>query len=341
MSRTIYSGCTRPLRAFPVGIKDNGKTEYKITNYNCDHLEKDPSGIWREVGVKDVRYCGSPIVRDYLELACGVCPSCKLQKARQWSHRCVAESMSHESNYFITLTYDDLCLPAGGYAPSLRKSDLQKFWKRLRSEGFVFRYFACGEYGSHTLRPHYHAIVFGLELPDEDLIPYKVTEDGELFNSQTLERIWSHGFVVVGKVTEKSCNYVARYTVKKSSSDMQKFYDEFEVEPEFITMSRRPGIGHDWFLKHGLVMYHNQWYSYKGENGGCRLYPTKYFTSLLEDLDPEYFEAYKASQKDFSILRKDSIFRDDKRDFRDVLRDQEEQRDLQTKILKERSSCDA
>lgn len=341
MSRTIYSGCTRPLRAFPIGEKENGKIEYKITNYNCDHLEKNRSGNWIEVGTSRREFGATAIVRDYLELPCGVCPSCKLQKARQWSHRCVAESMLHKHNYFVTLTYNDKTLPAGGFAPSLRKSDLQKFWKRLRSEGFVFRYFACGEYGSTTFRPHYHAIIFGLELPEGDLIPYKKTDDGLLCSSQTLERVWQLGYVVVGEVNEQTCNYVSRYTVKKSKEDMQRYYDLFEVEPEFICMSRRPGIGHDWFLKHGLDMYHNQWYSYKGESGAARLYPTKYWTNMLEELDSEFYEAYKASQKEFSILRKESIFRDEKRDFRDILRDQEAQRIKQTEILKERSKCDA
>lgn len=61
---------------------------------------------------------------------------------------------------FLTLTYDDEHLPVTG---SLVKDDLQKFWKRLRKDlDFPIRYYACGEYGDERMRPHYHAIVFGL-----------------------------------------------------------------------------------------------------------------------------------------------------------------------------------
>ena len=65
----------------------------------------------------------------------------------------------HPHNAYITLTYNDDHLPANG---SLQPRDLQLFWKRLRKARTPgIRYYACGEYGDQTARPHYHAIIFG------------------------------------------------------------------------------------------------------------------------------------------------------------------------------------
>ena len=48
-----------------------------------------------------------------------------------------------------------------GRVPMLSKTDLQKFFKRLRkSYGKKVRYFACGEYGPEHFRPHYHVLFF-------------------------------------------------------------------------------------------------------------------------------------------------------------------------------------
>lgn len=88
-----------------------------------------------------------------LQVPCGKCIGCKSDKAMMWSIRCYHEASLHERNAFVTLTYEDA-------PPALVKEDLQKFFKRAR-HSFDFRYFACGEYGEATHRPHYHALIFG------------------------------------------------------------------------------------------------------------------------------------------------------------------------------------
>ena len=40
-----------------------------------------------------------------LEIPCGQCIGCKLERSRQWAMRCVHEALLHEENSFITLTY--------------------------------------------------------------------------------------------------------------------------------------------------------------------------------------------------------------------------------------------
>ena len=74
---------------------------------------------------------------------------------------------------------------------SLRKRDFQLFMKRLRKKysDDRIRFYACGEYGSETFRPHYHAILFGLHLDDLEL--YKSKDSYKYFTSPGLQRVWS------------------------------------------------------------------------------------------------------------------------------------------------------
>ena len=111
---------------------------------------------------------------DRVIVPCGKCPECLANKRSQWSFRLSQELKYTEFNsFFITLTYDDLHLPfaipeIGSNmvgSPTLVKSDLQLFFKRLRKKlATNIRYYAVGEYGSRTSRPHYHAIVFNIDL---------------------------------------------------------------------------------------------------------------------------------------------------------------------------------
>lgn len=132
----------------------------------------------------------------YQQIACGKCYACRLQHSAEWATRIILEAKYHENNYFITLTYDDLNIPIpekitwdgityendGTWNGCLYERDMQLFIKRLRkhfSKKRIFngkeyegvkdiKYFYCGEYGSETLRPHYHLILMGAPLDPED-----------------------------------------------------------------------------------------------------------------------------------------------------------------------------
>lgn len=154
--------------------------------------------------------------------------------------RIMDEASLSEKNCFITLTYDEKNIPVGG---SLEKRDLQLFFKRLRKEyGKGIRYFACGEYGETTARPHYHAAVFGVRFPD--CILHTRNRNGDrLFVSNALARIWNKGHCLVGELTNKSAAYVARYVTKKvngkGADDHYLNKETGEVLPkEFVLMSR-------------------------------------------------------------------------------------------------------
>lgn len=195
-----------------------------------------------------------------LSLPCGQCVGCRLERSRQWAIRCMHEKQMHAENSFVTLTYDPAHLPPGG---SLVKRDLQLFMKRLRKRrGDGIRFYACGEYGELSRRPHYHLILFNCDFADKRF--YKFAKRGErLYTSQEVRELWPLGHNVIGNVDFDSCAYVARYIMKKvtgpRAEDFYMWTDAdgviHQVIPEFTVMSRRPGIGLDWFDKYGEHAY--------------------------------------------------------------------------------------
>nr|QJB20276.1 MAG: replication initiator protein [Microvirus sp.] len=219
-----------------------------------------------------------------IQVPCGQCIGCRLERSRQWAIRCVHEAKSHEDNCFITLTYDNKHLPVNR---SLDKSHFQKFMKRFRKflneniwvpkqKKFMrrhevtrylapkVRFFHCGEYGEKNSRPHYHACVFGYDFPDKEL--YTVRDGVKLYKSETLKKIWNMGFVTVGAVTFESAAYVARYVTKKiTGKAAEKHYDRSvngegfvllrKLTPEYVTMSRRGGIGEKWIEEYEDDVY--------------------------------------------------------------------------------------
>lgn len=128
------------------------------------------------------------------------------------------------------------------------------FCKATRRACGPFRFFMCGEYGEQLRRPHYHAIAFGLKVPD--LKGWGGSDQHPTYRSATLERCWGRGFVLAGSVTAQSANYVARYSLKKITGDPAELHyrwsdpdtgEQHQLEPEFCQMSRRPGIGANWY----------------------------------------------------------------------------------------------
>ena len=46
-----------------------------------------------------------------IELPCGQCIGCRMQRAQDWTIRCMHEASLHQENCFITLTYERDKLP--------------------------------------------------------------------------------------------------------------------------------------------------------------------------------------------------------------------------------------
>lgn len=236
-----------------------------------------------------------------LTLPCGQCIGCRLERARQWSVRVMHEASLHDSNYFVTLTYDDDHLPHDG---SLTYRHFQLFMKRLRKVHPGVRFFMCGEYGERQRRPHYHACFFNLVLPDLVLF----SESGfKLFTSKSLSELWPHGFVSVGAVTFESACYVASYTMKKvTGPDAVEWYRSVnpytgechDVVPEFVRMSLKPGIGAGWIAKFTSDVYPEDVVVVNG----ARAKPPRYYDKFLAlaDSDLSDFIAFTRYTKSFA-----------------------------------------
>lgn len=183
----------------------------------------------------------------------------------------------------MTLTYEDHQLPENH---SLNLRDTQLFLKRLREQHSrtnknPVRFFLCGEYGDTTFRPHYHAILFGIDFADKR--KHTTTEQGHiLYKSDKLDNIWGKGHCLTGAVTQQSAEYVARYCIKKVNGEKAEEHYQGR-KPEFITMSRRPGIGHDFYEKFKTNIHTRDFVNYRGKQAPI----PKYYDRLRQKTDEE------------------------------------------------------
>lgn len=233
-----------------------------------------------------------------LDLPCGRCIGCRLERSRQWATRISFESQLHDASCFLTLTYDSVHCP---YPPSLRYSDVQKFLKRLRKRVGPVRFFAVGEYGEEHGRPHYHLCLFGYDFPDQKF--WKMSGDNKLFRSAELEVLWPFGQSSVAELNFKTAAYCARYVLKKVTGDLADVHYRFvdaetgEVSmrvPEFCRMSLKPGIGGSWFDKYSSDVYGAGDYVVIN---GRRCKPPRYFDKLYKRLDEDAFGELKESRE--------------------------------------------
>lgn len=173
---------------------------------------------------------------DIVTVSCGNCLECLQARSREWAFRIVDECRSYDQNCFITLTYNNDNLPDDN---SVSRREVQLFMKRLRKRlsPLKVRFFACGEYGSHYSRPHYHIIIFGW-FPS-DAVFFQRKDGVELYRSKTIESVWMKGYSTVGNVTYESALYCAKYMNKL------EFRHTKTLTPPFVQMSNRPGIGYN------------------------------------------------------------------------------------------------
>lgn len=228
-----------------------------------------------------------------IQVPCGQCIGCRLERSRQWAIRCVHEAYCHDDNAFITLTYSKENIPSD---VSLKKSHFQKFMKRLRKaiSPKKVRFFHCGEYGELNKRPHYHSCIFGYDFPDKIL--YTIRDECRLYRSPMLEKLWPLGFSTVGDVTFESAAYVARYITKKITGDLaEKHYGA--RAPEYTTMSRRPGIGKNWYDQFSSDVFPSDEVVIRGKI----LRPPRFYDKQLEKQDSKTYEKIKVDRKNAAL----------------------------------------
>jgi len=211
------------------------------------------SGPWR---------LNPPLGEADMEIPCGKCLGCLTHRQLTWTTRADHESRLWRHNVFVTLTYDDEHLPR-----ELNPRDLQLFIKRLRKARGLpalheqpkphllaqdsrndkgetvrsLRYLACGEYGEHTERPHYHACLFNCGF--EDARPY-----GKYQESDTLTALWGNGAAKLTPFTPATAGYTAGYITKTGRRQYADEYGELR-HPPFLRTSTKPALGKDWLEK--------------------------------------------------------------------------------------------
>ena len=224
-----------------------------------------------------------------VDVACGQCIGCRLERSRQWAVRCMHEASLHEYNCFITLTYDEDQVPSDF---SLKVEHFQKFMKRLRFKfGAGIRFFHCGEYGDLYGRPHYHAIIFNHDFYDKEL--FNIKKGVNLYTSKDLQELWPYGFSTVGDVTFESAAYVARYVTKKVTGEAAKEHYG-DRKPEYVTMSRRPGIAKAWFDKFKDDVFPHDFVLIRKN---MKVKPPRYYDGQYELTNPDDFRRIKAIRK--------------------------------------------
>lgn len=239
----------------------------------------------------------------YQDIPCGQCIGCRLEYSRKWADRLMIEAREHKHTWFITLTYDDKHLPYNPivdqstgevtkFVPTLRKRDVQLFMKSLRDaiKPAKVRFYAAGEYGEKKYRPHYHLILFGLEL--DDLKFYKCNDLKQpYYTSEFLSKVWKdQGYVVVAPATYETMLYTSRYVTKKLKGFERVFYELNNIEPPFSLMSRKPGIAGNSFDLDIMEC----------ENiilpQGRKASHPRYYQKLLERDYPDFYEEYKCKR---------------------------------------------
>jgi hypothetical protein len=224
-----------------------------------------------------------------LEIPCGRCIGCRLERSRVWAIRCVHEASLHEKNCFITLTYNN-----ENCTKSLIKEHFQLFMKRLRKKyGEGIRFFHCGEYGTKNNRPHHHACIFNHDFEDKKL--WNVKGGNKLYTSESLDKLWKMGYCIIGEVDFQSAAYVARYVTKKIYGEAAKEAYK-DKKPEYITMSRKPGIGKEFYDKFKKDMF-SQGFMIVDKNGKkIRLTTPRYYDKLYNIDEPEKFGKIKTER---------------------------------------------
>ncbi len=288
-------GCTQPLIRF----KDGRITSLKKYLY-CDGLAKRDGILIDGISVtsNETELKNAIRLEEATLIPCGSCTGCKLAASSSWANRMEMELPYHEQAWFLTLTYNEETVPyrmtwdnlTGEVLTenlSLCYQDMQKFWKRLRryleyhnkaTENLM--YFQAGEYGGKTHRPHYHAIVYGLNIQKNELKTYKQKNGYTYYNCEWLEKIWGLGYVVLAPAEWRNMAYTARYTTKKIyGKEGKEYYSELGIEPERCMMSKKPAIGMQYYFEHKEEIYPKDSIQLKS---GREVKPPRYFDKLFD-----------------------------------------------------------
>lgn len=216
---------------------------------------------------------------------CGKCGPCASRSRAGWVFRLKQELKSSEYANFLTFTYNEesICFDIQSKKPTLVKQHYQHLVQQLRDAQkyktkMKIRYYAVGEYGGETKRPHYHALLFNMS--PETL--------------GTIADIWGKGTVDIGEVNGASINYVAGYIINR--------YDHKETnEKPFALISK--GIGKS-YVTPQMAQWHKRGYKHECHTpeGGKIAMPKYYKDKIFNKAQREI-----ASAKSVSYVEKQRV----------------------------------
>lgn len=215
---------------------------------------------------------------------CGRCPKCVARRVSGWSFRLMQEEKVSTSAEFLTLTYATDHVPCiwndERVLLNLYPDDLTLFFKRLRKAhpkgNRSIKYYAVGEYGGRTARPHYHIL---------------------LFNAirELIQPAWNMGEIFYGKVEGASIGYCLKYMSKDKKK--QKHWLAHRTG-EFSRMSKGLGVSYleneimcNWHIKDMV----NRMYCTTEQN--VKIAMPRYYKNLL------YLENERSAIRDAMMIK--------------------------------------
>lgn len=283
-----------------------------------EHYKKLELISWKdkETGdfIKDYAWC-----IDITFVPCGNCIGCSLDHSKNWANRLKLENKYHDVGFFITLTYDDDHLPK---SHNLVKEDLQKFLKAMKNFyynnfGVCPKFFAVGEYGGKSGRPHYHLLYWAdLRINSFKMDLVGSSELGnKLFSSELVSKFWQNGFNTVAEISDKTIAYVCRYSLKKQSRsrDEKKELRLMHFQSEFLLCSK--GLGDQYYIDNFDKILNNDLKIYENSSSFVTTRRFKEIAKKLgreEELDliikKRNDELYHQSLNTFSLLENDETY---------------------------------
>lgn len=203
---------------------------------------------WDNVDPPNMPLDVSDKMQAYL-MPCGKCLGCRIMNAMQWQFRAECELTKYPVSAFVTLTVNEDSMEKVFPGRELQHRPFQLFMKRFRKAFGSYRYMMCGEYGTNSLRPHYHVILFGWFPNDVQLWSWNDVYANYI--SDSLGRLWrdpvdssSYGFHTVAYANPATIRYLVGYVLKKCDSDCGS------LRSPYLRVSTRPAIGLDWYNRY-------------------------------------------------------------------------------------------
>lgn len=200
------------------------------------------------------------------------------------------------------------------FVPLLYYRDAQNFLKRLRKKLYSIdkdekiRYYIIGEYGTKSLRPHWHLLLF----TNSDKISKSFVDtrsevvslrrsDRCFYTNSIISSCWRFGYSTVDKADAKVGGYVASYVV--GSSLLPRLLQEVAPQKTFHSI----GFGLPYTKKQSLEMLKKYdferftQFSYVDESDGCR--------AKSRPLWRSYYAQFFPTFTGFNSLSNDEIYR--------------------------------